>query len=254
MNELARVRVEQTIPEQSNNVFDFSTGKPISNINVITTKLNSDYKGMHEAVQPIKDKEDIERAKVYFYNNIGRYTNSNLNLRNYCMFIMGINVGRRIGDLLALRICDVMNQDKTIKDKVTIIREQKTKKKATFYFAPEVKDAIREYISSRSGYKMTDYLFSSRKRNDVTGECKPISRGQAWQIWHDMGESLGIERMGTHSGRKTKGYQYMVEHKGDYYALAKVSKAYGHSKQEITLDYLGMDDDEMKDFYVGNVL
>jgi integrase len=220
--------------------------------NINSNKKNHKNKINHYngTVQPIKDKEDIERAKEYFLNsNNFRYTG--LNIRNYCLFVLGLNTGRRIGDILSLRFIDILDRsNNTINEKITIIKEQKTKKKATFYLADEVKDAINKYIDflkSNNEFNINNYIFKTRE-----SEC--MTRNQAWKIWHDMGETLGLERIGTHSGRKTKGYQYMQDHKGDYYALARVSKAYGHSKQEITLDYLGLDNTEMRDFYLGHVL
>jgi integrase len=227
---------------------------------VVSKKKNFNvpqYKG-NGTVLPIKDKQDILRAKEYFLDE-GNFRYDYQSYRNYCLFVLGINIARRIGDMINLKICDVIENYNsedftfTVKDKITIEHEEKTGKKATLYLSEEVKDAIRYYVgylinkSNKTSFDTTGYLFSTRQSAQMT-------RNQAWKIMKDMGDELGIEHMGTHSMRKTKGYQYMMDNKGDYYALARLSKAYGHSKQEITLDYCGLDDEEMKDLYLGHVL
>lgn len=50
-------------------------------------------------------------------------------------------------------------------------------------------------------------------------------------------------KLGTHSCRKTFGYQFMMNHRGDAMALAWLQKNLNHSSQAITLHYIGLDDD-----------
>ena len=71
---------------------------------------------VHE-VEPIRNVKDINKIKQYL---LGKK-----NKRDYCIFVVGINVGLRAGDLLSLKISDVTD-GKTIFDDVTI-KEQKTK-------------------------------------------------------------------------------------------------------------------------------
>ena len=52
-------------------------------------------------VNPIKNLKDIEKIK--------RYLLKMDNKRNYCLFVVGINVGLRISDLLSLKLNDVFN-------------------------------------------------------------------------------------------------------------------------------------------------
>ncbi len=49
-------------------------------------------------VQPIRDPEQIQQLKEYFKEK---------SLRNYILFIMGINTGLRISDILKLKVGDV---------------------------------------------------------------------------------------------------------------------------------------------------
>ena len=53
---------------------------------------------VHE-VEPIRNVKDINKIKQYL---LGKK-----NKRDYCIFVVGINVGLRAGDLLSLKIKDV---------------------------------------------------------------------------------------------------------------------------------------------------
>ena len=65
------------------------------------------------------------------------------NERNYILFLLGINTGLRISDILRLRIRDVEGWS-------IFIREKKTKKVKEVKMPPDLKKAIREYAKGRS--------------------------------------------------------------------------------------------------------
>lgn len=70
-----------------------------------------------EYVEPIRDKGKIERVKRILKEN---------GSRDYLLFLLGINSGLRISDILNLKVCDV-------KDKEYIeIKEKKTGKYKKF--------------------------------------------------------------------------------------------------------------------------
>jgi integrase len=202
-------------------------------------------------VQPIKNKEDIERAKQYFHdtrNTDCRYNNSNLNLRNYCLFVLGINIGRRISDMLSLRIGDFLDVKLgKIKDSIRL-KEGKTNKYVTVFLNDNVKEAINEYLLSSysTGYNSDDYLFKSRQ-----GDNRPITRNMADKIIKDMGNELGLGNLGTHSMRKTFGYQIIQNNKdNDPYIMATLSEMFNHSSEKITRRYIGIDDEVKRDIYM----
>jgi len=74
-----------------------------------------------EYVQPIRDKKALETMKKILKAN---------NLRDYCLFVLEINSGLRISDLLILKVSDVYATGK-IKDRI-VIREKKTNKLKDF--------------------------------------------------------------------------------------------------------------------------
>jgi len=66
-----------------------------------------------EYVEPIRSKKQINEMKSYLKRH---------NMRDYLLFVLGINSGLRISDLLSLTIGDVINADRVV------IREKKTGK------------------------------------------------------------------------------------------------------------------------------
>ncbi|NLB49178.1 MAG: site-specific integrase [Erysipelotrichia bacterium] len=182
-----------------------------------------------KVVQPIRDKKKIEDMKKILKAG---------SLRDYCLFVMGINSGLRISDLLALKISDVAENMK-IKDRISL-REKKTGKILDFPIGASSAKAIKEYLDTRD-YNTDEYLFVSRKGH------KPISNVQAWRILSGAAESVGItEPIGTHSLRKTFGY-WAFKGGAD---ITRIQKLLNHSSPGITLAYIGITRDELDDVYL----
>lgn len=182
-----------------------------------------------KVVQPIRDKKKIEDMKKILKAG---------SLRDYCLFVMGINSGLRISDLLALKISDVVENTK-IKDRISL-REKKTGKILDFPISASSAKAIKEYLDTRD-YNTEEYLFVSRKGH------KPISNVQAWRILSGAAESVGInEPIGTHSLRKTFGY-WAFKGGAD---ITRIQKLLNHSSPGITLAYIGITRDELDDVYL----
>ena len=148
------------------------------------------------------------------------------NERNRIMFLFGIYVGLRISDILKLKVRDV-------RDKAHVtIREQKTGKEKAFPINRELQPILNRYIKNKADY---EYLFPSRKKD---GE-KPITRQQAYNILNDAARKFGMERIGTHTLRKTFGYHFYQQTK-DIVALKEILN---HSDVAITFRYIGINQD-----------
>lgn len=138
-----------------------------------------------KTVQPIRDKNKIDEMKIELKKQ---------GTRDYLLFITGINTGLRISDIRILKVSDVLNEDRTPKNHITI-REKKTGKIKKF----KINDALsREFMDYTKNMKMNDYLFYSRK-----GINKPITRIQAYRILNTVARKIGLEEIGTHTLRKT---------------------------------------------------
>lgn len=185
-----------------------------------------------EFVQPIRDRKQIESMKK-------QLRGSENGLRNHCLFVLGINSGLRVSDLLSLSITDVIDEKGKVRDRISI-RESKTGKNKDFPIGNSAKKAIMEYISSRSDYSRNEALFVSRKGGR-------LSRNQAWKILSDCATSIGMkDKIGTHTLRKTFGYHaYMMGTD-----ITRIQKLLNHSAPSITLAYIGITQDELDDVYL----
>jgi integrase len=178
-------------------------------------------KGNICVVEPIRDLKKLNDMKELLLER---------NERDYLMFVLGINSGLRISDILRLTVEDVQNGYVTI-------REKKTQKTKQFALSDTCKKAIRQYLKN-SGIT-TGTLFPSRKDSD-----QPITEKSAWRILKDAAEWCGIqENIGTHSLRKTFGwhaYRSGVD-------IGYLQSCFNHSSQAVTMRYLGITQDELNE-------
>lgn len=167
-------------------------------------------------VEPIRDRNKIELVK-----SILREKGS----RDYLLFLMGINSGLRISDILKLKVKDVRNK------KYIELIEQKTNKYKRFPITISFKFELEEFIRGKSS---EEWLFSSKRGK------KPISRIQAYRIICKACVRAGItSRIGTHTLRKTFGYHFYQENKD----IALLQCIFNHSTPNITLRYIGINQD-----------
>ncbi len=180
-------------------------------------------------VQPIRDKNKIEAMKKVLKSQ---------NLRDYALFVLGINSGLRISDLLSLKITDVVDEKRRIRDRISL-REQKTGKVKDFPLGQTSVKALQEYL--RTLEQQEGYLFPSRKGGG------PISRQHAWRIISQAAKTVGIdERIGTHTLRKTFGY-WAFKSGVD---ITRIQKLLNHSSPGVTLAYIGITQEELDDVYL----
>lgn len=186
-----------------------------------------------EFVQPIRDRKQIDAIKKILWAT---------NKRDYCLFVVGINSGLRISDLLALKVNDIMD-GKKIKDRIEI-REKKTNKVKDFPLGDVSKKALREYLTERFGRldqsQAGEPLFLSKKGG-------PLQRAQAWKVLNQAARAIGInERIGTHTLRKT--FAYHAHMSG--IDITRIQKLLNHSSPSVTLAYIGITQDELDDIYL----
>jgi integrase len=170
-------------------------------------------------VQPIRDLEKIEAIKSILKRQ---------SYRNYFLFVLGINSGLRISDLLKLKVADVKSKSHII------IQEEKTGKSKRFKINPVLQNEIEEYTV---GMQPNDYLFPSR----TGGKVKPITRFMAYDILNKVAQQVNIDEIGTHTLRKTFGYHFYQKTKD----VAMLQELFSHSAPSVTLRYIGINQDMM---------
>lgn len=182
-----------------------------------------------EFVEPIRDKKQLENMKRYLKEQ---------NLRDWLLFVLGINSGLRISDLLSLTVEDVRG-----KERITL-REQKTGKMKDFPLSDTCKKAICEYIKLAG--VAGGVLFPSRKKGGSRGGGA-ISRQQAYEAINGAARAVGITgKIGTHTLRKTFGYwayQAGVD-------ITRIQKLLNHSAPSVTLAYIGITKEELDSVYI----
>lgn len=172
---------------------------------------------MGRVMQPIRDLSILEEFKTELQGK---------NLRNWFFFVLGINTGLRISDLLPLKVKDVTNTT------YITLREQKTKKLRKIKIRPILREYIDFYLKEYDWLQPDDYLFGSQR---FKGK-KPIGTLQAWRILKEIGTMLGLEDIGTHSMRKTFGYHFYKQTKD----IATLKTILNHGTERMTMLYIGL--------------
>ena len=183
---------------------------------------------MKNLVEPIKNKEDVIAIEEYLAKH---------NIRNQLIWILGINTGLRVSDILSLNISDVQNKD------YVEIYEKKTGKYKKFPLNNKLKLLIKKYLVIRNKqYSLSsdDPLFLGKKH------CR-LDRSNVYRFINDGCNRLGISvNVGTHTMRKTFGYHHYKQ----FNDVALLQKILNHSSPAITLRYIGIAQEELDYSYL----
>ncbi len=180
-----------------------------------------------EFVKPIRGIDEIEAIK----NELTAQGKE----RERVLFVLGINTGLRISDILNLKWEDI--ETAAVK-----IRERKTKKIKRFI----LNDAAREALNSLEKGSPSAFVFESHS-NRNGGEKKPWTEQYVWTVLSKAGKACGLESIGTHSLRKTFAF-HVYQKTND---LPLVQKLLNHSSAAVTLRYIGIEQADMDACYAG---
>ena len=191
--------------------------------------------------EPIRTLEHIQMAQEY-YQNVGKTPWHRA--RNYMIFTLGISLGIRGGDLLDIKIGDVLEDNGNVRDYLYCI-ESKTRKTNQPRINDTAKKAILSYLSLLDHIDFEDYLILSERRGRM-------DESQLYRILHKLNTDLGFkEHIGAHSLRKTFGYWNLKLHPNDLRALAVIQDMLNHSSSKTTLRYCGITREDKDEFYNG---
>ena len=169
-------------------------------------------------VEPIRSEEDIENFKKELINQ---------NYRDYFFFLLGINTGLKLSDLLNLKFKDFLEEDGIL---YLIINN------INYPVNTIVKDCFYTYKNIRKENIDDSFLFASRKGN------VPIDRSHAYRILNDTARKIGLSsKVGTHTLRKTFGYHFYKKY-GD---LKYLQKLFNHTTSKQTLKYIGISEEDL---------
>ncbi|MBT2695776.1 tyrosine-type recombinase/integrase [Bacillus sp. ISL-55] len=171
-----------------------------------------------KTVSAIKSKKKIMIMKKFL---------KNYSTRDYCLFLLGINTGIKLQELLCLRVHDVCDTDGEINDFLS----NPLNCNPPIYLNASIRRSLKEYLNENS-FIDTDYLFRSRKTTN------PITRQQAYRIINAAAKSAGIdEPVGMTTLRKTFGYHAYSQG----VAISLIQKRLQHASPSETKHFIGVD-------------
>ena len=177
-------------------------------------------------VEPIRNLEHLRKLEDYL---------AKTSKRDLLLFTIGTNCGLRISDIVALNVGDVRN-----KSHIRIV-EKKTGKYKSFPINSKLKPMFEEYTK---GKRSDEALFKTRFQNRM-------DRFTAYRIIRKSCKLAGLpEKVGTHTMRKTFGYHHYQKFKD----IAILQKIFNHSSPQVTLRYIGIEQDQIDESYTNFVL
>jgi site-specific recombinase XerD len=193
---------------------------------------NDKMKKGSKTVDPIKSKREIQAVKNYL---------SGKNLRDYTIFVVGINSALRVSDIVKLKWEDVFYEIGELKKEIRLI-EKKTSKQKVFPINQSMKKALLEYFEYIDKPSDDEYIFKSRQ-----GGNSPLSVKMAWRIFKDIQDNVKLStHIGTHSMRKT--FCFMAWKQG--VPIETLMKILNHGSQSVTKRYIGITQEEINDVYL----
>ena len=177
-------------------------------------------------VEPLRSKKDLKKIEMILRKQ---------SFRDLLIFTIGINCGLRISDILDLDVSDVRG-----KQYINIV-ERKTGKPKRFPINAKLKPMFEEYTK---GKRSDEALFKTRFQNRM-------DRFTAYRIIRKSCKLAGLpEKVGTHTMRKTFGYHHYQKFKD----VAVLQKIFNHYSPQITMRYIGIDQDMIDDSYNNFIL
>ena len=242
-----------------------------------------------KAAEPIKDTDEVKRVAHYILYE-RPYRNEEMRKRDYLLFILGITLGLRAGDLRQLKLGDVMDADGALKHEIILIEEKTAKTRGKkknlapgeqpqhrtvyrhLYLNSTAKEALRMYLEGRVKIDYNAPLFGNMSNNNSeqffdTVHAKPkgtvtkyksksgtnegISVTSISRILKQIMEETGVHvHASSHMLRKTFAYRIAATAEDWNRGLMQASTALQHSSPAMTVRYLGLQGEEIEDAYM----
>ena len=193
---------------------------------------NRPGKGIEKTVEPIRRLKDVRAIKKILSDKP----------RDLLLFTIGINNGLRAGDLLQIKFYQVKNLQ--VGDSISII-ENKTGKRNVLVINKPSYDVLQNFLAV-TNKQDDDYLFTGRKGNS------PITIPSLNRLIKAWTSAINLKgRYGTHTLRKTWGYLQRTEFG---VPIEKITQRYLHASPAVTMNYLGLQTQEVEDILINNAI
>lgn len=193
---------------------------------------------MGKQLQPIRDINTVNRIT----QELSRRTDER-GRRTFLLWVVGINMGMRIGDILDLKVGDLRGRQE-----YTYLPHKQRHKNGVHNITIPVPLMVRKVIEARcAGRPDSAWLLESRKKRATRRPAdRPlkhpsvpgrITRETARTDLVEMGERYGLGMpVGCHTMRKTFGYHYYQK----THDLALLQEWFYHESPATTLIYIGV--------------
>jgi len=168
-------------------------------------------------------ERDLQRLLEY----AGKTQNA---LRNRTMLLLTHLAGMRVGEVAALRVCDVLAVDGTIRDEVNLSAAQtKGKHSRTVLLNERMRAELSVYIQSLEISDPKQALFPSQR-------SKAFSANSLTQVINGMYRNAGLYGCSSHSGRR--GFLTNLAEKG--VSVRVMMALAGHRNMATTQRYIDL--------------
>ena len=179
-------------------------------------------------VEPIRNKAKLKQIYQYLNAKDPKYG---------LMFKFGINTGLRISDILPLKVNTIYARNGQFHEYL-VMKEKKTGKEKKIKINDTLRKTIDAYVKDQMLSNEDNLFFSSKGEH--------IGRIQAYRVLKEAANIFGVENFGTHSLRKTWGYW---TYKISKYNIGLIMDTFNHSSANMTLRYIGVNQDQKDELY-----
>lgn len=197
-------------------------------------------------------KSEVFAFEVADLRKMMNYFIENKSWLHYMLFVISLNMARRVGDTLSLTWEHFFNpKNGKFRTELMEIVEDKTDKLANPYINQACKDAINLYLEKTgcdpSAKNYHGFVFMQLSG---TGKGNVLSPDGWRKALKRAAENCGIEyNIGTHSTRKTFGKISRMLHPNDYDSMELLQTIYNHSDTKTTKRYIGLTKSKVDQYF-----
>ena len=153
-------------------------------------------------------------------------------MRNRMMILISFWSGMRVGEIASLRVCDIQNEDGTLKNEIRLSAAQTKGNVGRVVFVNEkLRTELASYLKSFKPKSTSQPLFYTEKSDGFTANTLT-----QWFFW--LYRKAGISSASSHSGRRT--FITNLANKG--VGVRVLASLAGHKSINTTMVYIDTND------------
>ncbi len=195
------------------------------------SEFKSDGKPKAREAESIRSYDDFLAIQNYFLERN--------RVRDWAFWTTGVCLGVRASDITSLKIKNVLNPDKSFRERIKIF-EQKTGKLNGFLITEAIISALTRYFNTINwDFNQDSYIFASQKNKGK----KPMTTQHVWRIFSDAAKALKLPiNVGSHTMRRSfiTIASCLREFTVDANAITIAQAHLNHSDQRTTMRYMGV--------------